>query len=193
MAPPLRILLRGSELLLLALWLACGISVFVAATAAFPSLSSRGAVLPGFEALAAADPAASGRLVAGVVMDRVFAATDAAQWWIGAASLLVAAALAVSAPRRRRRAPLLLLALVVLAFALVAVHNLSIAPAMEQSLATYRQLAADAASLDAAAAQRESFDRDHRLAERLYSLRMLAVAASLLLLAFSPAPRRSVR
>ena len=193
MPAPLRILLRGSELLLLALWLACGLAVFVAAAAAFPTLSDRGALLPGFEAIAAADPAASGRLVAGVVMDRVFAATDAAQWILGGASLAAATLLAAGSPRRRRRGPLAVLTLVAAAFALVAIHNLAIGPAMNESLEAYRALAADPDALDAAAAQRASFDADHRLADRLYSLRMLAVAVAFLIVAFGPIAERRPR
>lgn len=193
MPASLRTLLRGGELLLLALWLACGIAVFVAAIAAFPALSTRGALLPGFEGIAAADPAASGRLVAGIVMDRVFATTDAAQWIIGGAALLATGLIALGSPRRRRRGPLLVLLLVAGAFALVAVHNLSIGPAMQEALATYRDLAADPASLEAAASQRASFDADHRLADRLYALRMLAVAAAFLIVAFSPIAAGRIR
>jgi hypothetical protein len=188
--PPL---LHGIAICLLALWLACGAALVVSATAAFPELAARGVVVPGFERLAEADPAASGRLAAGLVLDRIFAVTDRLQWLLGGGACLCAWLLWRGAAPRRRGGALALLLLVSIAFALTAIHNLLVAPPMEHALAEYRSLVMaatrDGGSLEAAYEVRDGFDRTHRIADRLYALRMGSVGLALLVAAFTPLGR----
>lgn len=165
---------------LLALWLACGIAVVLAAIAAFPTLAGRGVIVPGYEILVdAGDAAASGRLAAGFVMDRVFATTDLAQWF---AAPVATAAAAWCWWRLRGRAgrtlAAVVLALSAAALGLVLGHNLSIGPSMLESLEEYRSLLR-AGDLENAIAVRDGFDALHGLADRLYGVRMLCVAIAL--------------
>ena len=172
---------------LLALWLACGIAVVVAATAAFPTLAGKGVLVPGYEILfESGDTAASGRLAAGFVMDSVFATTDFAQWFIAPLAALAAAWCwwRLRGCRGRRLAALVL-ALAAAALGLVLGHNLSIGPSMLASLETYRSLLA-AGDLENAIAERDGFDALHVLADRLYGVRMLFVAIALPLALFLP-------
>lgn len=179
-------LLSATLAVALMLWLASGISVAVAAMSAFPVLAERGATVPGLEALAASDPAASGRMVAGLVMDRVFAITDAAQAVLAGLALLLAALLA---GRRRRGSggaiSIVVLLLVLAAASLVTAHAVAIAPPMQAALAEHRGLAM-VARLEDAENSRRAFDSLHALADRLYGLRLLAVAAAILLLLLLP-------
>ncbi|MGA0285573.1 MAG: hypothetical protein ACO3QA_00910 [Phycisphaerales bacterium] len=163
----------------LSLWFACGLAVVVAAISAFPALSSRGMIVPGHEILAAADPAASGRLAAGFVMDRVFGVTDLAQWLLAP----IAFGVAVFCWRRLAGRPggrlaAIVAILVAAGLVLASIHNLSIAPAMQASLATYRELLR-AGDLESALAVRNGFEATHVLADRLYGVRMLAVGLAL--------------
>jgi hypothetical protein len=180
---------------LLALWLSCGVAVVVAAIAAFPSLAGKGVIVPGYEILVeSGDSAASGRLAAGFVMDRVFAMTDLAQWILAPLALLVAA----WCWRGRRGSSGRTLAGFVMALAaaalgLVISHNLAIGPSMLVSLEEYRSLLL-AGDLENALAVRDGFDAMHVLADRLYGLRMLLVALALplaLLLPAAPAGGRA--
>lgn len=179
-------LLAATLAVALMLWLAGGISVAVAAISAFPVLAERGATVPGLEALAAADPAASGRMVAGLVMDRVFAITDLAQAILAGVAMLLAAILAW---RRRGAAggptSIVLLCCVLAAASLVAAHQVAIAPPLQAALAEHRELAMTARLEDAERARR-AFDSLHALADRTYGLRLLAVAAAFLLLLLLP-------
>ena len=164
---------------MLSLWFACGVAVVLAAISAFPSLSGRGVIVPGFEPLASHDPAASGRLAAGFVMDRVFAATDLAQWVLAPFASLAAALCWWRLSRRpggRLATTVSILAAVGLALTLV--HNLSIAPTMQASLEEYRRHLG-AGDLESAFAVRDDFDASHVLADRLYGVRMLAVGLAL--------------
>lgn len=164
---------------LLSLWFACGIAVMLAAISAFPTLSGRGVVVPGFEAIAAPDPAASGRLAAGFVMERVFAVTDIAQWVLAPTATLVAAvAWRRLAGTRGGRLAGVLAILAAIALGLTLVHNLSIGPTMQASLGRYRTLLFEG-ELESALAVRDGFDATHVLADRLYGVRMLAVGLAL--------------
>ena len=170
----------------LSLWLACGIAVALAAISAFPTMSERGVVVPGFESLASHDAEASGRLAAGFVMDRVFAATDLAQWILAP----IATAMAVAcwsrlAGRRGGRLAATVGILSGLGLGLTLVHNIAIGPAMQTSLANYRELLLDG-DLDAALAVRREFDTTHGLADRWYGVRMLAVGLALPLALIMP-------
>ena len=180
---------------LLALWLSCGVAVVVAAIAAFPSLAGKGVIVPGYEILVeSGDAAASGRLAAGFVMDRVFAMTDLAQWILAPLALLVAA----WCWRGRRGSPGrrlagFVMALAAAALGLVLGHNLAIGPSMLVWLEEYRRLVASG-DLENALAVRDGFDAMHLLADRLYGLRMLLVALALplaLLLPAAPAGGRA--
>jgi len=179
-------LLAATLAVALMLWLACGISVAVAAISAFPVLAERGATVPGLEALAAGNPAAAGRLVAGFVMDRVFAITDLAQAILAGVAMLLATILAW---RRRGAAggptSTVLLLCVLAAASLVAAHEVAIAPPLQAALAEHRELAMTARLEDAERARR-AFDSLHVLADRTYGLRLLAVAAAFLLLLLLP-------
>ncbi len=176
--------------MLLALWIACGIAVVIAAVSAFPTLAGKGVVVPGYEILVeSGDDAASGRLAAGFVMDRVFATTDLAQWFLAP---LAAIAAAWCWWRLRGRAgrglATFVLALAAGALGLVLGHNLSIGPSMLASLEEYRSLLA-AGDLENAIAVRDGFDALHVLADRLYGVRMLCVALALpLALLLPPIP-----
>lgn len=176
----------------LSLWLACGIAVALAAISAFPTMSERGVVVPGFESLASHDAEASGRLAAGFVMDRVFAATDLAQWIL--APIATAAAVACwrcLAGRRGGRLAATVGILSGLGLGLTLVHNIAIGPAMQTSLASYRELLLDG-DLDAALAVRREFDTTHGLADRWYGVRMLAVGLALPLALIMPGlPKRT--
>lgn len=172
---------------LLALWLACGIAVVAAATAAFPTLAGKGVLVPGYEILfESGDTAASGRLAAGFVMDRVFATTDLAQWFIAPLAALAAAWCWWRLRGRSGRGlATLVLALAAAALGLVLGHNLSIGPSMLASLESYRGFLL-AGDLENALAVRDGFDAMHRLADRLYGVRMLCVGIALPLALFLP-------
>lgn len=164
---------------LLSVWLGCGIAVALAAIAAFPSLAGRGVVVPGFESLAEHDPAASGRLAAGFVMDRIFAATDLAQWVLAPGATLAALVCwrrLVGGRGGRIAAAVALLSAIALVSTLV--HSLSIGPTMEASLAEYRREILEG-SLESALAVRQGFESTHAMADRVYGLRIAAVAVAL--------------
>lgn len=165
---------------LLALWLSCGIAVVIAAVSAFPTLAGRGVIVPGYEILVeSGDDAASGRLAAGFVMDRVFALTDLAQWFLAPLSAIAAAWCWWRLRGRTGRGlATLVLALAAAALGLVLGHNLSIGPSMLASLEEYRSLLAEG-DLENAIAVRDGFDALHVLADRLYGVRMLCVAIAL--------------
>jgi len=187
-------LLPASLAWLLALWFACRAAVAIAAISAFPSLAGRGVIVPGFEMLADHDPAASGRLAAGFVMDRVFAATDLAQWFLAPVGTAVAGLCwwRLAGARGRGLAAVVAI-LAATALGLTLVHNLSIGPSMLDSLAEYRRLLSNG-DLASALAVRDGFDATHVLADRLYGVRMLAVGLALplsLLLPGTPAGRGS--
>ncbi|MGA0172446.1 MAG: hypothetical protein ACO3NL_02230 [Phycisphaerales bacterium] len=180
---------------LLALWLSCGVAVVVAAIAAFPSLAGKGVIVPGYEILVeSGDSAASGRLAAGFVMDRVFAMTDLAQWILAPLAFLAAAwcwRRLRGCPGRRLAG--FVMALAAAALGLVLGHNLAIGPSMLVRLEEYRSLLL-AGDLENALAVRDGFDAMHVLADRLYGLRMLLVALALplaLLLPAAPAGGRA--
>ena len=165
---------------LLALWLSCGIAVVIAAVSAFPTLAGKGVIVPGYEILVeSGDDAASGRLAAGFVMDRVFATTDLAQWILAPLAAIVAAWCWWRLRGRAGRGlAVVVLALSAAALGLVLGHNLSIGPSMLASLEEYRALLA-AGDLENAIAVRDGFDARHVLADRLYGVRMLCVAIAL--------------
>ena len=170
------------------MWFACGVSVAIAAMASFPTLAGRGVVVPGFEALLDAEDgrAASGRLAAGFVMDEVFAATDLFQLVLAPPTVL----LAIWCWRRQRGGAagglaLSVLLLVSVACGLTLAHSLSIAPSMNASLEEYRTLLGSG-RLEEALAVHDAFDSRHALADRLYGIRLAAVAIALPLCLFLP-------
>lgn len=167
----------------------------LAAIAAFPTLAGKGVVVPGFEILVeSGDSAASGRLAAGFVMDRVFAMTDLAQWFLAPPTALAAVWCWWRLRGQTGRGlATFALALTTSALGLVLGHNLSIGPSMLASLEEYRSLLA-AGDLVNAIAVRDRFDALHVLADRLYGARMLCVAIALpLALMLPPVPVGRVR
>ncbi|MEE2681330.1 MAG: hypothetical protein VX641_03055 [Planctomycetota bacterium] len=141
---------------------------------AFGVLEEQGVVVPAYQAFFADDPTGMSRLAAGLVTDPIFRITSMIQWVLAPLAVL----LCIIEFRPLRLMPgwaqAIRLPLLVIALGLVIHHNAVMAPRMSEELTTYRSAAArmERPVSDAARAR---FDQDHRIAERLYSLRLLVL------------------
>lgn len=186
------------HLLSLAAWMSAIVATGAAATAVFTTLPRSEVIVPAFAAHVDATAGTSedrfrehGRIAGGMVMDPVFRWSDRAQ--AGVAVLALATFfIQVTAFRQRwplPRRPLNVLRLVCLlgAATLLAVQLGLLGPRMEQALHGWW----DAARVGDSRADslRTSFDVDHVLANRLYTLRLWLVVAAIALVAMAGVPR----
>lgn len=174
----MRTLIHVLSWLVLSLWLAAIVSPGVAAMSAFTQLPAEGASIAVYEPFFGDDRAGMGRLVAGYVTDPIFTATDAVQWLLAPVALVLT--LIEWRPFRITRGVGQIIRTIAVAgaLALVVLHNGSMAPRMAENLSTYR-VAAAMNQPESANQALAAFDRDHRLAESLYGVRMLLVLVAI--------------
>lgn len=166
----------------LTVWIAAVGSAGVAAMAVFGTLA--GDTMPlRLDDYAAYPEAEHARILAGLVMDRVFAVIDRAQV-VCAAVVLVTLILQLVSRRGWVRRPIsnsVRTIAIVAATVIVTVHTLAIAPPMNAELASFRTAAA-AGDTVRAAEHRTAFNQLHPIAEGLLradlALLLVAVTAS---------------
>lgn len=174
----MRIVIHVMSWLILSLWLASIVSPGVAAMSAFTQLPAEGASIDVYKPYFGDDQAGMGRMVAGYVTDPIFSATDAVQWLLAPAALVLA--LLEWRPFRTTQGvgQLIRIIAVAAALALVVIHNASMAPRMAEQLTAYRVAAAKNQPEEAGVAL-AAFDKDHRMAESLFGVRMLLVLVAI--------------
>lgn len=189
------------HLLSLAAWMSAIVASGAAATAVFTMLPQSQVVVPAFSAHVDATAASDedrfrehGRIAGGMVMDPVFRWSDRVQ--VGLAVLALATFfIQVTAFRDRwplPRRPLngLRLACLLGAAGLLTAQLGLLGPRMEQALHGWWE--AVRAGDSRADSLRTSFDVDHVLANRLYTMRLLLVVAAIALVAMAGVPRGSL-
>lgn len=168
-------------------WCAAAVLPGAAAVAAFGTLPRVGLSVPRLDAMLASDPERAGRYAAGRMLQPLFDATDSVQ--------MLAAAVAVTTLLRVWRlrgfaSPRWLgtgaVCLVLVAGGVLAVR-LSLATTLRGNLHAYWS-ALESGDAPAASAAKESFDADHRVAERLSSLGVTALLAGIAATAAALAP-----
>ena len=112
------------------------------------------------------------RLAAGLITDPIFRWTSAVQWVLAPLALVICLVELRTMRWMPRWSGWLRVLLIGTAFALVIYHNSVMGPRMQRDLDTYRAAAASMERATSEAAQ-ERFEIDHRIAERLYSARLL--------------------
>lgn len=185
------------HLLSLAAWMSAIVASGAAATAVFTMLPRSEVIVPAFAVhVDAAAPSSEerfrehGRIAGGMVMDPVFRWSDRAQAGLAVVALATFF-IQVTAFRRRwplPRRPLNVFRLACLlgAAALLAVQLGVLGPRMEQALHGWWDAARSGSP--SADSLRTSFDVDHVLANRLYTIRLLLVVAAIALLAMAAVP-----
>ena len=168
----MRVIVHVLFWLTLTCWIALVVAPGLTGMTAFRVLEQEGASIPKYQAFFADDQTGMSRLAAGLVTDPLFRLTSLAQWVL--APLAVVLCLIEFRPLKMSSgwAQAVRLPLLVAALGLVIYHNAIMGPRMAHELETYRSAAA-AMDRPVSEAARGRFDEDHRLAESLYSIRLL--------------------
>lgn len=174
----------------LSCWIAMVVAPGMTGMTAFTVLRDQQVSVPTYAPFFVDDPEGMSRLAAGLVTDPIFRITSMIQWVL--APLTVVLCIIEFRPLRLLPgwAQAIRLPLLALGLGLVIHHNGLLAPRMSKELDTYRTAAAemDRPVSDAA---RERFDVDHRIAERLYGIRLLALLGAVVATAAGVASRPS--
>ena len=184
----MRVLIHVLFWLTLSCWIALVVAPGLTGITAFKVLQEQGVVIPKYQAFFAENPEGMSRLAAGLVTDPLFQVTSMIQW--GLAPLAVVLCLIEFRPLRLIPgwAQTIRLPLLVGALGLVVYHNALMAPRMSTELTNYRNAAA-AMDRPVSDAARARFDQDHKLAETLYSIRLLALLGAVMMTAAGTASR----
>jgi len=174
----------------LTVWITAIGSAGIAAMAVFGTLGDERVPVQ-LDDYAAYPQAEHGRLLAGQIMDRVFAVVDRTQ--LVCAAIVVITLLAQLVSRRFPRRPIsnvVRTITIAAAAVIVSAHVLAIAPPMNAELGAYRAAAATG-DTELAAEHRAAFNQLHPVAEQLLraELGLLLVAVAASALALRPASR----
>jgi hypothetical protein len=168
----------------LAVWFAALASAGVAAMGVFTTLPELAPHVPEYAAFPASE---HGRLAAGIVMERIFAAIDATQAVCAVVAVIAAFLLSIRA--RRRSIALARLGLVAVATVLLGVHLVFLAPRMQVELVDFRD-AARGGDLEKAALHRGGFEQLHPTADRILRVNLFLVLGAIALTAWPDPEKR---
>ena len=141
---------------------------------AFTQLPALGAELPEYRGFFGEDREGMGRLVAGFVTDPVFRVSGLAQLVLAPLALLLAGLEWRPLRLAGGVAQAVRVTAIGLGLALVLVHAIGMEPRMNATLTAYRTAALEGRS-EAAVTSYKAFDVDHRIAQRLFELRLVLV------------------
>lgn len=164
----------------------------VAAIGAFRTLPTLGVELPAYAAYAEGRTEVMGRIAAGQTMNPIFAAAAKATMALAVLALLAWIGTQVGGATSVRRTSTRLANVALVLLCSLSVGSLIRIGDLERSLGAYLQLAREG-DRTAAERQRERFDGDHRVAERLNQGQLVAGLAALGLAAWSLVPPREPR